>query len=99
MEDKSAPVGANVVIIGGGNLWKRRKKGGGEEEEEEEEEALSENCVTEWLGLCSTLSAVLRVPVPFCPSSVGHTLPPLEPASTILFPDTARRGAVWHGVL
>lgn len=64
MEDKSAPVGANVVIIGGGNLWKRRKKGGGEEEEEEEE-ALSENCVTEWLGLCSPSRPSSEFPYPF----------------------------------
>ena len=35
------------------------------EEKEEEEEALSENCVTEWLGLFTL--GVLRVGVPFCP--------------------------------
>jgi len=29
LEDKSASVGANVVIIGGGNLSTRRRKGGG----------------------------------------------------------------------
>lgn len=48
LEDKSAPVGANVVIIGGGNLSTRGEK---EEAVEEAEETLSENCVTEWLGL------------------------------------------------
>ena len=71
MEDKSAPVGANVVIIGGGNLstWQAATADEEEveevEEEKEEEEALSENCVTEWLGLFTP--GVLRVGVPFCP--------------------------------
>lgn len=85
LEDKSAPVGANVVIIGGGNLSTREKR------RRRWRKRRRRSVKTAWQSgsARSPLASSGLVCPPFA-RNVGHTLPPLEPASTILFPSAAR---------